>query len=78
MLAGLGLAALPDFVVAANPGRCDRLLEPDFVGMQDVWLLTNDDVRRTSRVSAVMGFLKRTLRKGLSTSVNIEPEAVFV
>ena len=55
----------------------DRLLEPDFVGAEDVWLLTNDDVRRTSRVRAVIDFLKQTLRKDLKTSMNIEPKAVL-
>ena len=66
MLSGLGLTTLPHYVVAANPGRCDRLLEKEFGGTRDVWLLTNSDVRQTKRVRVVMSFLKQVLRKGLS------------
>ncbi|MGI9487393.1 MAG: LysR family transcriptional regulator [Geminicoccaceae bacterium] len=66
MLAGLGLTTLPHYVVAANPGLYDHLLEKDFGGTKDVWLLTNSDVRQTKRVRAVMGFLKQVLRKNLN------------
>ena len=70
MLAGLGLTALPHYVVAANPGRYDHLLKKDFAGKRDVWLLTNSDIRQTNRVRAVMSFLKQVLRQSLDIATD--------
>ncbi len=68
MLEGLGLAALPTYVAAQGQDSCRRVLEREFAGALDVWLLTNCNVLRTLRVRTVMNFLKKIFRKKLKRS----------
>ncbi|MGI9489718.1 MAG: LysR family transcriptional regulator [Geminicoccaceae bacterium] len=77
MLEGLGLAALPAYVAAQGQSSCRRVLEQEFAGVSDVWLLTNSNVLQTLRVRTVMNFLKKLLRKKLKRSAEkpIESES---
>ena len=76
MLEGVGLAALPDYVAAQGQNSCHRVLEHEFAGASDVWLLTNSNILQTLRVRAAMNFLKKTVRKKLKRSAekSIESE----
>ena len=55
MRAGLGLAVLPDFL-AAGPD-CVRVLAPDEVFSDGVWLVMHADLAASARVRAVADFL---------------------
>ena len=66
MLCGVGLAPLPEYVATMGEGRCRRVLESDFVGVREIWLLTSENARRSTCVRAVMNFMKLELRTILS------------
>lgn len=71
MLNGVGLAPLPDYVATLGHGSCHRILESDFIGAKDVWLLTSDSARLASRVRVAMDFMKRMVRAHLNTSTTV-------
>lgn len=57
--AGLGLAVLPDFL-ATDPDFV-RVLTPDDVFSDDVWLVMHTDLAASNRVRAVADFLAETV-----------------
>ena len=59
--AGLGILALPNYMVGCAPGL-RRVLACLFDSKLDLWLLTHRDLRQTARVRAVLDFLAAELR----------------
>lgn len=55
-VAGVGAAILPCLAADAVPGLV-RLVGPDQIGFQDLWLVAHADLSRVARVRAVMDFL---------------------
>jgi DNA-binding transcriptional LysR family regulator len=62
-LAGIGAAALPCFLGDAAPGLVR--LRPDVIEemTRALWVLTHEDLRRTARVSAFLGFAAKALAR---------------
>lgn len=60
--AGLGLAMLPCMVADADPGLIRVSPAPPVPG-RDIWLLTHNDLRKTARVRAFMGFAEKVIRR---------------
>lgn len=59
--AGLGLLALPNYMVGCAPDLC-RVLAGAFDSKLDLWLLTHRDLRQTARIRAVLDFLAEEVR----------------
>ncbi len=59
--AGLGILALPDYMVGGASGL-RRILAGSFDSTLDLWLLTHRDLRRTARIRAVLDFLAAEIR----------------
>ena len=59
--AGLGILALPDYMVGGASGL-RRILAASFDSKLDLWLLTHRDLRRTARIRAVLDFLAEEIR----------------
>ena len=59
--AGLGILALPNYMVGCAPDL-RRVLAPHFDSKLDLWLLTHRDLRQTARIRAVLDFLAEEVR----------------
>lgn len=57
---GLGIAVLPCFLGDTHPDL-ERVIEPSDDLTTDVWVLTHPDLRRSTRIRAVLDFLFKTL-----------------
>lgn len=57
---GLGIAILPCFLGDTHP-ELERVIEPSEDLTTDVWILTHPDLRRSTRIRAVLDFLFETL-----------------
>jgi len=62
MRSGLGIAALPYYVVPPGARDIRRLLPQAFDLERDLWLLTHRDLRQSARIRAVLGFLAKTAK----------------
>lgn len=61
--AGMGVAALPHFIAAGDPGLCP-LPTVDAAPVRGLWLVVHDDIRRSPRVRAVMNTLGTVIEQG--------------
>jgi DNA-binding transcriptional LysR family regulator len=60
--AGCGIAMLPHFLAAGDPGLVELRL-PETPPARELWLLTRRDVQRTPRIRAVTDFLLDLIRR---------------
>lgn len=61
---GMGLLSLPDYL-AADLGGIRRVLSDDFDLTLDVWLLTNEQVRRNKQARATIDLVAKEVRSHL-------------
>lgn len=59
---GAGLSALPCFMADPMP-TLKRVMEPDAVFAQNIWLVVHRDINAISRIRVVAQFLRDTLRR---------------
>ncbi|WP_315838095.1 LysR family transcriptional regulator [Bradyrhizobium prioriisuperbiae] len=60
-IAGVGVAALPCYLGDNTPGLTRLLPEPFAPMATSLWILTHEDLRRTARVNAFVGFFSKAL-----------------
>jgi DNA-binding transcriptional LysR family regulator len=69
---GLGIAVLPCFLGDTHP-NLERVIEPSDDLTTDVWVLTHPDLRRSTRIRAVLDFLFKTLAADRKLLEGLQP-----
>jgi DNA-binding transcriptional LysR family regulator len=59
---GAGLAVLPCLMADPVPGLI-RLREPETVFIQDIWLVTHQDIKETARIRVTLEFLRAVVQR---------------
>lgn len=68
---GLGLAALPCYIADRDPGLV-RATAQKPMPARDIWILIHPDLRRTTRVRAVMDFAEQVVRADKARFLGID------